>query len=115
MVAASAFFLRPMGQGRWQKEAVPEDSRAFGLSRRTLLTGLATVPALLGADASGAAQTPSVDATLQHRIAQRAGVKTLVLSHLTPGIDGIEDRTWRDQAATHFTGEIVVARDLIAL
>ena len=49
------------------------------------------------------------------RIAQQAGVKTLVLSHLTPGIDGIQEKTWRDQAAKHFTGEIVVARDLMVL
>jgi ribonuclease BN (tRNA processing enzyme) len=49
------------------------------------------------------------------RIAQKAGVKTLVLSHLTPGIDGIQDKTWREQAAKHFTGEIVVARDLMVL
>ncbi len=69
----------------------------------------------------------SFDAYMQHmrtahspvdevgRIAQRAGVKTLVLSHLTPGIDGIQDETWRDQAARHFTGEVVVARDLMVL
>ena len=49
------------------------------------------------------------------RIAQQAGVKTLVLSHLTPGIDGIQDETWRDAAAKQFKGEIVVARDLIVL
>ena len=49
------------------------------------------------------------------RIAQQAGAKTLVLSHLTPGIDGIQDKTWRDQAAKHFAGEIVVARDLMVL
>jgi len=49
------------------------------------------------------------------RVAQQAGVKTLVLSHLTPGIDGIEDKTWRAEAAKHFTGEIVVARDLMVL
>ena len=49
------------------------------------------------------------------RIAQQAGVKTLVLSHLTPGIDGIPDTTWRDRAAKRFTGEIVVARDLMVL
>jgi ribonuclease BN (tRNA processing enzyme) len=49
------------------------------------------------------------------RIAQEAGVKTLVLSHLTPGIDGIHDETWRDLAAKHFEGEIVVARDLMVL
>jgi ribonuclease BN (tRNA processing enzyme) len=49
------------------------------------------------------------------RIAQEAGVKTLVLSHLTPGIDGIQDETWRELAAKHFKGEIVVARDLMVL
>lgn len=49
------------------------------------------------------------------RIAQQAGVKTLVLSHLTPGIDGIPDTAWRDEAARHFTGEIVVARDLMVV
>jgi ribonuclease BN (tRNA processing enzyme) len=46
------------------------------------------------------------------RIAQEAGVKTLVLSHLVPGIDGIPDETWREAAAKHFQGDIVVARDL---
>jgi ribonuclease BN (tRNA processing enzyme) len=49
------------------------------------------------------------------RTAQEAGVKTLVLSHLTPGIDGIADETWRGLAARHFKGEIVVARDLMVL
>ena len=49
------------------------------------------------------------------RIAQQAEVKTLVLSHLTPGIDGIQDERWRDLAAKQFKGEIVVARDLMVL
>lgn len=49
------------------------------------------------------------------RIAQEAGVQTLVLSHLTPGIDGIPDETWRDLAAKQFKGKIVVARDLMVL
>ena len=49
------------------------------------------------------------------RIAQEAGVKTLVLSHLTPGIDGIQDERWRDLAAKQFKGKIVVARDLMVL
>jgi hypothetical protein len=35
--------------------------------------------------------------------------------HLTPGIDGIADETWRDLAARQFKGEIVVARDLLVL
>jgi ribonuclease BN (tRNA processing enzyme) len=49
------------------------------------------------------------------RIAQKAGVKTLVLSHLTPGIDGISDDLWRDGAAKHFTGKIIVGKDLMVL
>jgi ribonuclease BN (tRNA processing enzyme) len=49
------------------------------------------------------------------RIAQEADVRTLVLSHLTPGIDGIPDEKWRDLAAKQFKGQIVVARDLMVL
>ena len=49
------------------------------------------------------------------RIAREAGVKTLVLSHLTPGIDGIQDEAWREAAARQFKGEIIVARDLLVL
>lgn len=49
------------------------------------------------------------------RIAQEAGVKTLVLSHLAPGTDAISDETWRDLAAKQFQGKIVVARDLMVL
>ncbi len=49
------------------------------------------------------------------RIANEAKVQTLVLSHLTPGIDGIQDETWRNLAAKQFKGEIVVARDLMVL
>ncbi|HEX6502703.1 MAG TPA: MBL fold metallo-hydrolase [Terriglobales bacterium] len=47
------------------------------------------------------------------RIAQEAGVQTLILSHLTPGIDGIPDEEWRNLAAKQFKGKIVVARDLM--
>ena len=49
------------------------------------------------------------------RIAQEAGVKTLVLSHLTPAIDSITDDTWRAPAARHFKGEIVVGHDLMVV
>jgi len=45
----------------------------------------------------------------------RSGCQTLVLSHLTPGIDGIADATWRDAAAKQFKGKIVVAHDLMVL
>jgi ribonuclease BN (tRNA processing enzyme) len=49
------------------------------------------------------------------RIAQAAGVKTLVLSHLTPAIDSISDDTWRAPAAKFFKGEIIVAKDLMVV
>jgi ribonuclease BN (tRNA processing enzyme) len=45
----------------------------------------------------------------------RAGVKLLVLSHLTPAIDSISDDAWRAPAAKFFKGEIVVAKDLMVL
>jgi ribonuclease BN (tRNA processing enzyme) len=49
------------------------------------------------------------------RIAQEAGVKTLVLSHLAPGIDTISDDTWRAPAAKYFKGEIIVGKDLMVV
>jgi len=49
------------------------------------------------------------------RIAQEAGVKTLILSHLTPAIDSISDDTWRAPAAKSFKGEIIVAKDLMVV
>ena len=49
------------------------------------------------------------------RIAAEAGVKTLVLSHLTPAIDSISDDTWRAPAAQAFKGEIIVAKDLMVI
>jgi len=49
------------------------------------------------------------------RIAAEAGVKTLVLSHLTPAIDSISDDMWRAPAAKYFNGEIVIAKDLMVV
>ena len=45
------------------------------------------------------------------RVAAKAGVKRLVLTHLLPGDEPISDDVWRNEAAKHFAGEIVVARD----
>ena len=59
-----------------------------------------------------AGHTPSEDVG---RIAQEAGVKTLVLSHLTPAIDSITDDTWREPVAKYFKGEIIVGRDLMVV
>jgi ribonuclease BN (tRNA processing enzyme) len=49
------------------------------------------------------------------RIAQEAGVRTLVLSHLVPALDSISDDTWRAPAAKYFKGEIIVAKDLMVV
>ena len=49
------------------------------------------------------------------RIAQEAGVKTLVLSHFTPAIDSIDDETWRAPVAKYFKGEIIIGKDLMVV
>ncbi len=46
------------------------------------------------------------------RIAQRAGVKTLVLSHLVPGDDEFTSEQWEAWARPHFSGEVVCGVDL---
>jgi ribonuclease BN (tRNA processing enzyme) len=50
------------------------------------------------------------------RVAQAAGVKTLVLSHLIPPDDpAVTDQMWIDAARTHFRGTVIVAKDLMEL
>ncbi|KRG69664.1 MBL fold metallo-hydrolase [Pseudoxanthomonas dokdonensis] len=50
------------------------------------------------------------------QIAQRAGVKTLVLSHFVPGGDpSLTDAIWRDAVRPHFDGELIIGRDLMRL
>jgi ribonuclease BN (tRNA processing enzyme) len=49
------------------------------------------------------------------RIAQEAGVKTLVLSHLAPSDASVSDAAWRAAAAQNFSGEIIVAHDLMVI
>ena len=46
------------------------------------------------------------------RIAARAGVKTLVLSHLVPGDSEIPEEQWEARARSEFDGEIVCGVDL---
>jgi ribonuclease BN (tRNA processing enzyme) len=48
------------------------------------------------------------------RIAEEAGVKTLVLSHLAP-ITGVSDDEWKAAAGKHFKCEVIVARDLMVI
>lgn len=48
------------------------------------------------------------------RIAQAAGVRTLVLSHLVPPDDPlITEQMWLDAARTHFRGTVILGRDLL--
>ena len=50
------------------------------------------------------------------RIAQAAGVKTLVLSHFVPAEDPlVTDAMWSDAAGRHFGGRVIVGRDLMEL
>jgi ribonuclease BN (tRNA processing enzyme) len=50
------------------------------------------------------------------RIAQAAGVKHLVLSHLVPADDPeVTDKNWIDAASVHFRGKITVGKDLMEI
>jgi ribonuclease BN (tRNA processing enzyme) len=48
-------------------------------------------------------------------IAAAAGVKTLVLSHLFPPDQSVDDSTWKACARKSFDGEIIVGRDLLVV
>lgn len=47
-----------------------------------------------------------------HCIAEPAGVRTLVLSHLDPGSKAIPDSSWQAKASAGFSGTVVVGNDL---
>jgi ribonuclease BN (tRNA processing enzyme) len=50
------------------------------------------------------------------RVAQAAGVKTLVLSHLVPAEDPtITEQMWIDAVSKHFRGRIIIGWDLMEL
>lgn len=50
------------------------------------------------------------------RLASEAGVKTLVLNHFVPGGDAsLTDAVWREAVAPHFSGELIVGRDLMEI
>jgi ribonuclease BN (tRNA processing enzyme) len=56
-------------------------------------------------------QTSAEDAG---RVAQAAGVKTLVLSHLVPPDDPeLTEAMWQGAARRHFAGQVLVGRDLL--
>jgi ribonuclease BN (tRNA processing enzyme) len=50
------------------------------------------------------------------RLAQTAGVKTLVLSPLMPSDDPeVADPMWKDAASTHFRGTVILRNDLLGI
>lgn len=50
------------------------------------------------------------------KVAAAAGVKTLVLSHFVPGDDSsITDEMWLEGVRKHFSGQVIVGRDLMEL
>src|SRR5215470_5799704 len=49
------------------------------------------------------------------RLAQEAGVKTLVLSHFVPDNNADAERAWLPLARKHFRGEVIVGRDLLEI
>jgi len=50
------------------------------------------------------------------RIAAEANVKTLVLSHFTPGeTTAVADEVWRAGAQAHFKGNVIVGKDLMEI
>ena len=50
------------------------------------------------------------------RLAQEAGVRTLVLAHFVPPDDPeVTEQMWIDAARTHFDGQVVVGRDLLEI
>ncbi len=58
-------------------------------------------------------QTSAEDAG---RVAQAAGVKTLVLSHLVPPDDpAVTDRMWIEAAQSHFRGTVILGKDLLEI
>lgn len=58
-------------------------------------------------------QTSAEDAG---RVAQAAGVKTLVLSHFVPADDPeVTEQMWIDAAGAHFRGSVIVGKDLLEI
>ena len=53
---------------------------------------------------------------LERLIASEAGVKTLVLSHFVPGgLPAIPDTDWEAAVRPHFSGKLIVGRDLLEI
>ena len=80
----------------------------------------AFVKQAIAAGASGTVEVAMAHMRADHtspedagRIAQEAGVKTLVLSHIGPPF--VSDASWQGAAGKYFKGEIVVGHDLTVI
>ncbi|GAB3556557.1 hypothetical protein [Spelaeicoccus albus] len=49
------------------------------------------------------------------KIAEAAGVGTLVLSHFVPGHVDVPDETWIAPVREHYAGRIIAGRDLMEI
>jgi ribonuclease BN (tRNA processing enzyme) len=49
------------------------------------------------------------------RVAQAAGVGTLVLSHLVPAFPTLTDAMWIEGVRRHYRGRIIVGRDMMEI
>jgi len=49
------------------------------------------------------------------RVAAAAGVHTVVLSHMVPALPSITDAMWTEGVRRHFSGEIIVGRDMMEI
>ena len=89
---------------------------------------LVTKPSTCQALERTVAKAPNAPRLLEHilashtrvedvgRLAEEAGVKTLVLSHLVPADDPlVTEEIWRREARKHFSGDLIVARDLLEI
>jgi ribonuclease BN (tRNA processing enzyme) len=75
---------------------------------------VARVPNATALKASIIAHQTSAEAA--GRVAQAAGVKTLVLSHLVPPDDPeVTEQMWIDAARVHFRGVVIVGKDLLEI
>jgi ribonuclease BN (tRNA processing enzyme) len=74
------------------------------------------------------ARVPNADRLVEHivashtpvedvgQVAKKAGVKTLVLTHMVPSDDpSVTDEMWSEPVKAHFDGEIIVAKDLLEI
>ena len=46
-------------------------------------------------------------------LATKAGVKTVILTHLSPRPQGDDYTPWADQVRKHFSGSVMIAKDLM--